>query len=143
MPELNPEQFGMTSREMSEMRGRAMGEHLFEGLEKIMFGEVGGMRAAAQAAALHRMRGIPAHMMSEDEHGHHAKYTAGGWTTTWHGGKYAEHSHPKHGAVDVSDVAIHHPNGDETLPELNGADIKRIHHDFLAYKKENYPDYMQ
>lgn len=119
-------------------------EHIFDKLEVAMTGEKGGFRAAAQSAALERMRNIPAHMMSEDEHGHHAKYSAGGWTTTWHGGKYAEHSHPKHGAVDVTDMATNHPDGRETLPHsISGADIKKVHHDFLSYKKENYPDYMQ
>ena len=141
---LNPQQFGMSDKEARDMHTKAVVDHVFEGAEKAIFGEVGGYKAAVQAEALGRMRNIPSNMMAEDEHGHHATYTAGGWTTKWWGGKYAEHSHPKHGTVDVTDMADHHPNGEESLPShITGAHIKQIHHDFLNYKKENYPDYMQ
>jgi len=138
------EQFGISPKEERDMHVRAVGDQIHETLEKALFGEVGGLRASYQAAALHRMRGIPADMMKEDEHGHHASYTAGNWTTKWWGGKYAEHSHPKHGTVDATDMAISHDNGEEELPtNITGAHIKQIHHEFLGYKKENYPKDMQ
>jgi len=146
MPDnLSPAQFGISPKEEREMETRARVDAIHESLEKALYGEVGGYKASVQAGALKRLRNIPANMMQEDEHGPHASYTAGNWTTKWWGGKYAEHSHPKHGVVDMTDMAVHdHETGEETLPEhLTGAHIKQVHHEFLQYKKENYPKEMQ
>lgn len=47
MPELHPEQFGMTEREAAEIKGRALGAHIWEGME----GVFGDLRKASQGDA--------------------------------------------------------------------------------------------
>ena len=141
--DFDPKDFGFEPGEAEEMLRNAKHEHFFAGLEKAFFGEEGGFKAAMQAEALGRMRGIPAHMMGEDEDGHHAFHEEGGWKSTWHGGMYVEHSHPKHGAVDVTNVENVDEKGNASIPSLSGDELIKIHRDFLDYKTKNYPKEMQ
>lgn len=146
-PQFNPENFGFAPGEAEEMAKRVRNEHnqgIMKGLEETMFGP-GGLHGAFQNEAAHRLRHMPNSHTTLDEDGElHVSHTDGGWTTKWWGGKYAEHSHPKHGTVDVTDMAIKLPNGEEHLPtELNLDDIKRVHNEFLDYHRKNGPKDMQ
>lgn len=146
--DFDPKDFGFEPGEAEDMLKNARNEHnegVMKKIEEVFFGPGGSFTDAIRNEAAHRLRHMPnSHIGVDDEDGLHVAYSAGGWTTKWWGGKYAEHSHPKHGVVDVTDMAIRLPNGDEHLPtELNIGDIKSVHHDFLAYKTENYPKDMQ
>ena len=107
----SPENFGkqfediignnFSNSEAKDMAAKAHAEHLFGQVEGIM----GSYRGAVENEANQRMGLFPEHMMSIDEDGRHVRHTSvDGWTHTWHGGQYIEHIHPKHGAVEVTNV---------------------------------------
>ena len=140
---LNPEQFGMTHREMSEMQGRAMGEHLYEGLEHIMTGEKGGFKIANQARALEKMRDFPEKHVKTDEDGDPmAHITTGNWTSTWHGGGMITHTHKHMGPTDVTNITDY-SNKDHGMfgsgPTMKFSEFKAHHNDFVKYAKTEYP----
>jgi hypothetical protein len=145
--DFDPADFGFKPGEAEDTLRNARNEHnadVMKRVEETFFGPGGSFKTAVQQEAAHRLRHMPDSHVNVDDDGLHVAYTAGGWTTKWWGGKYAEHSHPKHGVVDVTDMAIRMPDGDEHLPtELNIGDIKNTHHEFLSYKTENYPKHMQ
>lgn len=109
-PESFGEQFGISRKEQNEMAGRAMGEHLWDELNKIV-GE-GGLRALSEAQALSRMRDFPAHMVEDDtdesgepDYGVHVNYKhPSGWSAKWAGGPYIDMHHPLYGPVDIIDI---------------------------------------
>jgi len=136
---LNPkqfgEQFGISPAEEREMTGRALGEHLWGAMENLMGGP-GSYKAEMDAQALKRMRQFPAHMYGEDEDGSFVHHTSGGFTSKWHGGAYIEHIHPKHGALDVTNVTDREGN----LPQsMTPEEFIQHHNDFVAHAKETYP----
>ena len=144
---LNPQQFGMTQRELNEIQGRAIGEHIYEGLEQIMTGEKGGFKAANHARALEKMRDFPAANVKEDEDGDPmAHITTGNWTSTWHGGGMITHSHRVHGPQDVTNITDY-SNPDHGMfgsgPTMSFKEFKEHHNDFLNYVKTEYPKNMQ
>ena len=144
---LNPSQFGMSQRELNEMQGRALGEHLYEGMEKILTGEKGGFKAANHARALEKMRDYPAKHVTEDADGDPmAHITTGNWTSTWHGGGMIEHSHKVHGPQDVTNITDY-SNPEHGMfgpgPTMSFKEFKAHHDDFLNYVKTEYPKYMQ
>jgi hypothetical protein len=143
-PELNPADFGISERESREMQGRALGEHLYEGLEMAMTGEKGGFKAAVDANALERMRDFPAHMVKFDEDGSpYVHHKTGKWTSTWSGGGYIDHTHDKHGTLDCTNVTDYDdPNqGPFTLsgPKMTPAEFIQHHNNHLQRVSEVYP----
>lgn len=118
------EQFGMSQREQNEIAGRAIGEHLFSGMEEAMGGQ-GAYGAAVRAHALHLMRHIPmqpTRMPSggtislqddtdesgESDYGVHAHYQhPSGWSVKWAGGPYADIHTPKGEPVEVFNFTNH------------------------------------
>jgi hypothetical protein len=115
------EQFGFTRKEQNEAVGRAVGEHLWSGMEEIMGGE-GAYKAAVQEHALHLMRHMPMQptkttsggviSMREDDDGVHAHYKhPSGWSVRWHGGPYADIYTPKGEPVDVFNFT-NYPTGE-------------------------------
>lgn len=141
--ELHPEQFGMSKRETSQMAGRAIGEHLYESLEKVMTGRAGGFKLEAQAKALKKMRDYPEkHVRTDADGDPEAHITTGNWTSTWHGGGYVTHNHKKHGAVDATNLTDysnpeHGPFGPG--PQLKFNEFKQVHNDFIKHAKTEYP----
>jgi hypothetical protein len=138
-PKLNPADFGISEQESREMQGRALGEHLFEGLEMAMTGEKGGFKLAAQADALRRMRSFPAHMVKTDEDGDpYVEHKSGKWTSTWRGGIYIDHSHEKHGTLDVTNIS--HPDPTVNGPiDMDPEKFIQAHNDHLKRVSEVYP----
>lgn len=155
-PQFSEENFGISPQESAEMERKAKFGAAFDSVEKAMFGEVGGFKNAFRNDAMKRLSKIPASNICGDtsnpqedkcgcgiDDGPHATYTAGGWTSTWHGGSMIEHSHPKHGTVDVTGVEERDEKGNTSLPTLSMADLKNAHHNFLDYKTKNFPPYLQ
>ena len=118
------EQFGMSQREQNEIAGRAIGEHLFSGMEQAMGGE-GAYSAAVKEHALHLMRHMPMQptrtasggkiYMTDDtdesgeaDYGVHTRYDhPSGWHVKWSGGPYADIHSPKGEAVEVFNFTNH------------------------------------
>lgn len=91
-----------TANDQKKMVGDAVGAKAWSDMEGIL----GSYRGAVEHEANQRMALFPEHMMSIDEDGRHVSYTSpSGWKHTWHGGEYIEHSHPKQGVVDVTNVS--------------------------------------
>lgn len=55
---------------------------------------------------LSRMADFPQHMITTNEHGEFQVQhrSPRGWTHTWNGGPFIEHSNAKHGVVDVTNM---------------------------------------
>lgn len=139
-PNLNPEDFGISQRESREMQGRAMGEHLFDSLEQIMTGEKGGFKAAAEAHNLYKMRSFPAHMVKYDEEDNspYVEHSSGPWKSTWRGGIYIDHTHDKHGTLDVTNIG--HPDPNVMGPvEMDPKKFVQAHEEHLKKVKDVYP----
>jgi hypothetical protein len=138
----NPENFGkqfddiiganFTSQEQNEAVGNAMGEHLFNQVDNIL----GGYKEAVQRESSERMSHIALiypSLVHHDEEGQHIKYTGPkGWTHTWYGGPYIEHSHPatsegEGNAVEVSNV-MDYKSGNPR--ELSADEFMGLCHDF-------------
>lgn len=143
VPDLNPENFGISQRESRQMQGRAIGEHLFDAVEMIATGEKGGFRNAAAARALEKMRGFPEHMISYDEDNHPtASVTTGNWTSSWKGGHAIDHTHKKHGTLDMTNLTDysdpnHGPFGPG--PSITHQELIAHHKAHLQDVKETYP----
>ena len=152
MSNLNPEQFGMSQREMSKMAGEAIGAHIYESMEKILTGEEGGFKQAAQARRYEKMRDFPEKsaklkeghykMETDEEGGPRASITTGNWTSTYHGGHSVDHSHRVHGPLDLTSFTDysnpeHGPFGPG--PKVSFEDFKKAHTDFLEHVKTDYP----
>ena len=139
---LNPQQFGMSNREVNEMQGRAFGEHIYDSMEMALTGEKGGFKTESQNNALKKMRSFPDHMVKIDEEGNPmAHHTTGNWTSTWHGGGMITHTHARMGPTDVTNITDysnkdHGPFGKG--PELTPEEFKGHHDDFVKYAKTEY-----
>jgi hypothetical protein len=97
----------ISSQEESSMQGKATAEHLFESVGKVLGfpTDEGEIRASRHATALSRMRKFPSSMVSEGADGDpQVSVQHKGWTHTWSGGPYIEHSHPTMGPVDVTNM---------------------------------------
>jgi hypothetical protein len=146
----DPKDFGFEPGEAEDMEKRAVADYkqsraeaLYKSLEMGLTGEEGGFEIANQTHALGKMHNIPAHMYREDEDGNpEAFHTEGGWTSTWGGGMYIDHSHPVHGTVDVTNLRDYSRPDDE-LPNLTGDELIQHHRNFLKYKDENFPKDMR
>jgi len=139
-PELNPADFGISEQESREMQARAKADHLYDSLEEIMTGEKGGFKAAAQADALRRMRSFPAHMVKFDEEdgSPYVEHKTGKWTSTWRGGIYIDHTHDKHGTLDVTNIS--HPDPNTSGPiDMDPQKFTQAHAEHLDRVKEVYP----
>lgn len=140
---LNPQQFGMSDREMNEIQGRAFGEHLYDSMEMALTGEKGGFKIESQNNALKKMREFPNHMVRTDEEGNpEAHVTTGNWTSTWHGGGMITHTHAHMGPTDVTNITDysnpdHGPFGKG--PQLTPEEFKAHHDSFINYAKTEYP----
>lgn len=100
------EQFGMSRREQSEIHGKAIAEHLWEGAENIF----GPMRVHARMqAADHLNAQFPGHRLKvdEDNNPYHA-VKHGDWEGRYFGGPHIEMHHRRHGAQEVIDVTDKH-----------------------------------
>lgn len=138
-PKLDHKDFGISDRESARMQGEALGEHLFNSIEMMATGEKGGFKAARTARALEKMRGFPEHMIKYDEDNHPtAHVTTGNWTSSWSGGPMIDHTHSKHGTLDVTNMTDY-SKGHDQEHNLTPADLHGHHKDFLAHVKENYP----
>jgi hypothetical protein len=137
----NPDNFGkqfddiigsnFTPQEKNEAVGNAMGEHLFNETDKLF----GGYKEAVQRDAAERMQHVALiypKLVHHDEDGMHIKYTSPkGWTHTWYGGAYIEHSHPessygKDQPVEVSNVSDYRTG---KIKELSADEFMDICHD--------------
>lgn len=104
---------------------------LFDETERIL----GKYQDSVRSEAATRMIGFPEHMRGEDEHGPFVHHTSGGYTSKWYGGSYIEHVHPKHGAVDVTNVT-----SKGNLPvKMSPEQLVEHHNNFLNDLLDNRP----
>jgi hypothetical protein len=98
--------FGQAEKEMKGAEGRAIGEHLWEGVESIF----GPMKLHAQHQAMtHLEKQFPGHTpkLDDNEEPYHS-VSHGPWEGRYHGGPYIElHHKPTGEAVDVIHVGEH------------------------------------
>jgi hypothetical protein len=96
---------------------------------------------------LSRMADFPSHMITTSEHGEFQvqHQSPRGWTHTWSGGPYIEHSNDKAGVVDITNMQ------DFSLPRdqqpyqkgLSHADFMSHVNNFEKHAEDNYPkDYL-
>jgi hypothetical protein len=144
-PNLNPADFGISEQESNEMKGRALGQHIFDTVEMAMTGEQGGFKNIADADRLRRMRDFPAHMFAYDEDGDpYVHHRTGEWQSVWRGGGYIDHIHDRHGCLDVTNLIDYSdPNGPGpfslTGPSLTPEKFVQHHNNFLQRVKDVYP----
>ena len=120
--------FGKAEQDMRGHEGKAIAEHLFEGVENIF----GPMKMASQHRAMSQLEGqFPGHQIHVDDNEepyHSASH--GPWEGRYHGGPYIEvHHKPTQEAVEVIHVGENKTFGHEHMEsalkefhETSGAD---------------------
>lgn len=117
---LNPEQFGITARESTDIQAKAIAGHLFAVGESLF----GNMKVNRQSQAYDTLRAqFPGHDIKIDPADDpYVEARQGKWSLRHFNAPYAEIHHAKHGPQD----AIHWGHGDEHLsvrPEHLGQEL--------------------
>jgi len=111
MPDLNPEQFGMSKREANEIHGRAIAEHLWDGMDNIF----GPMKLNMMQHTIKELsEKFPGQKILPDPDTDEPYVSArhGDWEGRYHNGPYVELHHVKHGpqeVINVSDYKFGYP----------------------------------
>ena len=103
MTDLNPEQFGMSQHEANQMHGRALGEHLWEGMENIF----GPMKLNTMQHSMTELsQRFPNRPLLPDPETDEPYVSArhGDWEGRYHNGPSVELHHSKLGAQEVIHV---------------------------------------
>jgi hypothetical protein len=92
---------------------------------------------------LSRMAKFPSHMITTTEHGEYRVQhrSPRGWTHTWNGGPYIEHSNAKHGVVDVTNMMDYSKNMNEQHFAKGITPEEFMHHvnEFEKSAEQDYP----
>jgi hypothetical protein len=150
------EQFGMSEQEQRQIEGRALGKHIFEGVEEAMFGYAGGMKdrvvnqgwesVESNWYAEHRAGHVTADPDDDDypvyRHdlgdGYHATYPIDGVYATIHYGSGSR------GGLDVVNFSADDDADEEASmirrrdPDHVRSKIEQHHREFILPNEEDY-----
>ena len=148
------EQFGMSEREQRQIEGRAIGKHIFEGIEEAMFGYVGGMR---DRVVNEGWESVESNWYSEHQAGHitadpddddypvYSHDLGDGYHATYPiDGVYATIHHERREGLDVVNFAADDDADEEASmirrrdPDHVRSKIEQHHRESILPNEENY-----